>query len=97
MREPAGNAAAAAAALHHEAHRLGDAGMGVQMAEYVVHAVLRYFRRFDQYEDQAAVGEWRQLPPRDAIAGEAPRGTSVMRGTVAAPAALKAPMRAGSP
>ncbi len=45
--------------------RLGDAGMGVQMAEYVVHAVLRYFRRFDQYEDQAAVGEWRQLPPRD--------------------------------
>ncbi len=45
--------------------RLGDAGMGVQMAEYVVHAVLRYFRRFDQYEDQAVVGEWRQLPPRD--------------------------------
>jgi len=45
--------------------RLGDAGMGVQMAEYVVHAVLRYFRRFDQYEDQAAVGEWRQLPARD--------------------------------
>ncbi len=45
--------------------RLGDAGMGVQMAEYVVHAVLRYFRRFDQYENQAAVGEWRQLPARD--------------------------------
>src|SRR3954469_11950613 len=26
--------------------RLGDAGMGVQMAEYVTHAVLRHFRRF---------------------------------------------------
>jgi glyoxylate/hydroxypyruvate reductase A len=45
--------------------RLGDAGMGVQMAEYVVHAVLRYFRRFDQYEDQAAVGEWRPLAAHD--------------------------------
>jgi glyoxylate/hydroxypyruvate reductase A len=45
--------------------RLGDAGMGVQMAEYVVHAVLRYFRRFDLYDDQAAVGEWRPLAPHD--------------------------------
>lgn len=45
--------------------RLGDAGMGVQMGEYVAHAVLRYFRRFDEYEDQAAVGEWRQLVPHD--------------------------------
>ncbi|AXA93344.1 glyoxylate/hydroxypyruvate reductase A [Massilia sp. YMA4] len=45
--------------------RLGDAGMGVQMAEYVAHAVLRYFRRFDQYDDQAAVGEWRPLPAHD--------------------------------
>ncbi len=45
--------------------RLGDAGMGVQMGEYVVHAVLRHFRRFDQYEDQAAVGEWRPLPAHE--------------------------------
>jgi glyoxylate/hydroxypyruvate reductase A len=45
--------------------RLGDAGMGVQMGEYVAHAVLRYFRRFDQYEDLAAVGEWRPLPTHD--------------------------------
>jgi glyoxylate/hydroxypyruvate reductase A len=45
--------------------RLGDAGMGVQMAEYVTHAVLRYFRRFDQYEQQARRGEWAPLPPRD--------------------------------
>ena len=42
--------------------RLGDAGMGVQMAEYVVHAVLRYFRRFDDYEKQARRGLWKPLP-----------------------------------
>lgn len=41
--------------------RLGDAGMGVQMAEYVVHAVLRYFRRFDDYESQARDGVWAPL------------------------------------
>lgn len=43
--------------------RLGDAGMGAQMAEYVTHAVLRYFRRFDEYETQARNGQWRPLPP----------------------------------
>lgn len=42
--------------------RLGDAGMGVQMAEYVVHAVLRYFRRFDDYDSQAKDGVWEPLP-----------------------------------
>jgi glyoxylate/hydroxypyruvate reductase A len=42
--------------------RLGDAGMAVQMAEYVAYAVLRYFRRFDDYDAQARRGEWRQLP-----------------------------------
>jgi glyoxylate/hydroxypyruvate reductase A len=42
--------------------RLGDAGMGVQMAEYVSHAVLRYFRRFDEYERLARRGEWQPLP-----------------------------------
>ena len=41
--------------------RLGDAGMGMQMAEYVVHAVLRYFRRFDDYESQARDGVWEPL------------------------------------
>jgi glyoxylate/hydroxypyruvate reductase A len=34
----------------------------VQMAEYVTHAVLRYFRRFDEYEAQARAGQWRPLP-----------------------------------
>ncbi|MES2019466.1 MAG: glyoxylate/hydroxypyruvate reductase A [Pseudomonadota bacterium] len=41
--------------------RLGDAGMGVQMAEYVAYAVLRYFRRFDDYEQQARQGQWKPL------------------------------------
>ncbi len=42
--------------------RLGDAGMAVQMAEYVAHAVLRYFRRFDDYEKQARSCMWAPLP-----------------------------------
>jgi len=44
--------------------RLGDAGMAEQMAEYVAHAVLRYFRRFDEYERQARDGIWQPLEPR---------------------------------
>jgi len=44
--------------------RLGDAGMGEQMAEYVAYAVLRYFRRFDEYEQQARQGVWNPLGPR---------------------------------
>lgn len=43
--------------------RLGDAGMAEQMAEYVTHSVLRYFRRFDDYEKQARRGVWAQLEP----------------------------------
>ena len=42
--------------------RLGDAGMGMQMAEYVTHAVLRYFRRFDEYDRQTRLGVWKPLP-----------------------------------
>jgi glyoxylate/hydroxypyruvate reductase A len=45
--------------------RLGDAGMAVQMAEYVAYAVLRYFRRFDEYEAQARRRVWQQLPQLD--------------------------------
>ncbi len=45
--------------------RLGDAGMAVQMAEYVAYAVLRYFRRFDEYEAQARRGLWHPLPQYD--------------------------------
>lgn len=43
--------------------RLDDAGMGPQMVEYVVHAVLHYFRRFDEYEQLSREGRWQQLPP----------------------------------
>jgi glyoxylate/hydroxypyruvate reductase A len=42
--------------------RLADAGMGIQMAEYATHAVLRYFRRFDEYEQQGHRGQWQPLP-----------------------------------
>jgi len=42
--------------------RLDDAGMAIQMAEYVTHSVLRYFRRFDEYETQARAGTWSTLP-----------------------------------
>ena len=49
--------------------RLGDAGMAVQMAEYVAYATLRYFRRFDEYEEQARHGLWAPLPatPKEAF------------------------------
>ena len=43
--------------------RLDDAGMGVQMSEYVAHAALRYLRRFDEYDAQARAGQWRFLKP----------------------------------
>jgi glyoxylate/hydroxypyruvate reductase A len=44
--------------------RLGDAGMAEQMVDYVVHAVLHYFRRFDAYAQQAREGIWHPLAAR---------------------------------
>ncbi|MBI2727559.1 MAG: glyoxylate/hydroxypyruvate reductase A [Polaromonas sp.] len=44
--------------------RLDDAGMSVQMAEYVCHAVIRHFREFDGYEADAAAGKWSYRKPR---------------------------------
>lgn len=41
--------------------RVDDAGMGVQMAEFVSHAVLRHFRRFDEYDAQQIGGQWQPL------------------------------------
>jgi len=38
--------------------RLDDAGMSVQMAEYVCHALIRHFREFDVYEAEARAGRW---------------------------------------
>lgn len=44
--------------------RLDDAGMGVQMAEYVCHAVIDHFREFGAYAQQAAQGVWTRRVPR---------------------------------
>ena len=44
--------------------RLEDAGMAAQMAEYVVHAVLRHFRELDVYAAQAGAHEWKPQAPR---------------------------------
>lgn len=44
--------------------RLDDAGMALQMAEYVCHALIRHFRELDTYEQRARQGEWRQQRPR---------------------------------
>jgi glyoxylate/hydroxypyruvate reductase A len=44
--------------------RLDDAGMSVQMAEYVCHAVIRHFREFDGYEADVALGKWSFRKPR---------------------------------
>ena len=44
--------------------RLDDAGMAVQMAEYVCHALSRHYRAFEDYEQQARAGQWLQRAPR---------------------------------
>ena len=44
--------------------RLDDAGMSVQMAEYVCHALIRHFRAFDGYEADAKEGRWGFRRPR---------------------------------
>lgn len=45
--------------------RLDDAGMASQMSEYVTHAVLRFFRRLDEYERLQQAKIWRFLKPFD--------------------------------
>ena len=44
--------------------RLDDAGMSVQMAEYVCHAVIRHFREFDGYAADVHQGKWSYRKPR---------------------------------
>ena len=48
--------------------RLNDAGMAVQMAEYVSHALIRHTRGFAGYEGHAKVGEWKREPAIDRVA-----------------------------
>jgi glyoxylate/hydroxypyruvate reductase A len=44
--------------------RLDDAGMAVQMAEYVCHAVIRHFRQFDVVATDIQQGQWTLHKPR---------------------------------
>jgi glyoxylate/hydroxypyruvate reductase len=50
--------------IHTKVVRLDDAGMSVQMAEYVCHAVIRHFREFDGYAADMAQGIWSFRKPR---------------------------------
>lgn len=49
--------------------RLADAGMAPQMTEWVLHGVLRFHRRFDDYEREQAAGRWTRLdvPPAGGV------------------------------
>jgi glyoxylate/hydroxypyruvate reductase len=51
-------------APHTQMVRLDDAGMSVQMAEYVCHAVIRHYREFDGYEADTRAGKWSFRKPR---------------------------------
>jgi glyoxylate/hydroxypyruvate reductase A len=42
--------------------KLDDAGMAAQMIDYISYAVLRRFRRFDEYAQLQAQSVWRELP-----------------------------------
>lgn len=44
--------------------RIDDGGMAVQMAEYVCHTVIRYFRELDVYDREVAHGTWSFRKPR---------------------------------
>lgn len=44
--------------------RLEDGGMGVQMAEYVSHAVIRHFREMERYEESQRAGQWALRKPQ---------------------------------
>ena len=53
---------------HTRIVRLDDAGMSVQMAEYVCHAAIRHFREFDAYEAAVRQGQWAFRKPRRPMA-----------------------------
>ena len=48
--------------------RLNDAGMAVQMAEYVCHALIRHTRQFDAYDAHAKNRVWKRERPIDRAA-----------------------------
>lgn len=45
--------------------RLEDAGMGLQMADYCVYAVLHWLRRRSEYDEQQRAHMWKPLPAND--------------------------------
>ena len=45
--------------------RLEDAGMGMQMADYCVYAVLHWLRRRSEYDQQQRAHMWKPLPAND--------------------------------
>ncbi len=52
---------------HAKVVRLDDAGMAVQMAEYVCDAVIRHFREFDRYAADVKAGCWSYRKPRHRV------------------------------
>jgi glyoxylate/hydroxypyruvate reductase A len=48
--------------------RLEDAGMGAQMADYCVYAVLHWLRRRSEYDEQQRAHVWKQLLPANDTA-----------------------------
>jgi glyoxylate/hydroxypyruvate reductase len=44
--------------------RLDDAGMSVQMAEFVCHALIRHFRELDAYDADTSQSKWSYRKPR---------------------------------
>ncbi|KWE88649.1 glyoxylate/hydroxypyruvate reductase A [Burkholderia ubonensis] len=75
--------------------RLEDSGMAQQMVEYVTHAVLRYLRRFDEYDALQRERRWHVLDPHPrATFTVAVLGLGVLGAQVAqALAALGLPVR----
>lgn len=78
--------------------RLVDAGLSVQMVEYVLHALIHHFREFDSYERAYERTSWAPRAPRDrsafpvGILGAGTLGTRV----ASAVAALQFPVLAWS-
>ena len=66
--------------------RLDDAGMAVQMAEYVAQAVIRFYRELDAVQADAQAGLWQQRQPQPraqcpvGVMGLGVLGQRVLRG-----------------
>ncbi|CCD40875.1 D-3-phosphoglycerate dehydrogenase [Candidatus Paraburkholderia kirkii UZHbot1] len=63
--------------------RLEDTGMAQQMVEYASYCVLRYMRRFDDYEALQREGRWEKLPQHARAFTVGVLGLGVLGGEVA--------------